>query len=220
MQIAPYINGFNHIARIAALADVSLSLVVEAVKHLLILEVATIVPVFQYSNVYRPTPKISQLAKCPDIQNRAIEACSKSSIHKATIRDILNFYSQLNHGATLGELCVRFNPSAKNINERKTVLFGLLEGLIRPIHRYPVKVSKNMFVGYEEEVLVPSTSVSVGIPISNKRRSMESVKFGSNISSYYTGLQTIDEICCKLGVSTQHMEERLALDKHVIVLLK
>lgn len=39
------------------------------------------------------------------------------------------------HGATFGELCVRFNPAALNINERQMVLFGQLEGLIRRVDR-------------------------------------------------------------------------------------
>ncbi len=184
-------------------------------------KVAKIIPVFQYSNVYRPTPNLRMLAKCSDMQKKAIEKCSKSQIQIATIRDILNFFSSMSNGATLGELCVRFDPSANNINEKKTVLFGLMEGLIRPIHRYPVVISKNMFVGYEDENFVTNNNVSFGIPICNKRKSIESVKVDNVISSsMYTGLKSLDEICCKLQISTQRMEEQLASDKHVIVLLK
>lgn len=65
--------------RIAAMADVALGLVVECIKHLVMLGVAIIVPVFQYSNIYRPTPKLSQLAKCEIMQKRCLIACSKSS---------------------------------------------------------------------------------------------------------------------------------------------
>lgn len=53
------------------------------------------------------------------------------------------------HGATFGELCVRFNPSALNINERKMVLFGLLEGLIRRVDKYPITVQRNVFYDHE-----------------------------------------------------------------------
>lgn len=79
LRILPYVNGFNHINRISAMADVALALVLDCIKHLVLLGVAIIVPVFQYSNVYRPTPKLSQLAKCKQLQRRAIERCSKSS---------------------------------------------------------------------------------------------------------------------------------------------
>lgn len=39
------------------------------------------------------------------------------------------------HGATFGELCVRFNPAALNINEKQMVLFGMMEGLIKSVNR-------------------------------------------------------------------------------------
>lgn len=61
------------------MADVALGLVVDCITHLVLLGVAIVVPVFQYCNVYRPTPKLSQLAKCKKLQELCIEKCSKSS---------------------------------------------------------------------------------------------------------------------------------------------
>ena len=61
------------------MADVALGLVIDCIKHLVLLGVCIVVPVFQYSNVYRPTPKLSQLAKCKDLQKKCVEKCSKSS---------------------------------------------------------------------------------------------------------------------------------------------
>jgi Nitrogen permease regulator 2 len=218
------------------------SIVVQAVRHLTLLGVAVLVPVFQYSNIYRPTPKLKILAKSAEVQQRAIDKCSKSELKKAKIRDILLLFASMTHGATLGELCVRFNPALHNIDERKTVLFGLVESLIRPIYKYPVAVSKNLFVGYEE---YKSTNVgqdhnSFCIPISNKRQSVDSIKITRNL---FTGLKTLgefsklneifqldlnmiffplmaDEICMKTASTTRHLEEQLACDKHVIILLK
>lgn len=185
-QIMPFINGFRHIDRIAQLADVSRSIVVQCVRHLALLEVAVLVPVFQYSNIYRPTPKLKILAKSIEVQQRAIEKCSKSELKKAKIRDILLLFASMTHGATLGELCVRFNPAKHNIDERKTVLFGLVEQLIRPIYKYPVAVSKNLFVGYEEQKSTNQSSFC--IPISNKRQSVDSIKITRNL---FTGLKTL-----------------------------
>jgi Nitrogen permease regulator 2 len=236
----PYINGFRHIDKIAQLADVSTSIVVQCVRHLILLEVAVLVPVFQYSNIYRPTPKLKILAKSTEVQMRAIEKCSKSELKKAKIRDILLLFASMTHGATLGELCVRFNPAKHNIDERKTVLFGLVEQLIRPIYKYPVAVSKNLFVGYEEyKSSNVQTNNSFCIPISNKRQSVDSIKITRNL---FTGLKTLgkagghrrnsigslnlsfdhttDEICMKTASTTRQLEEQLACDKHVIILLK
>jgi hypothetical protein len=123
----------------------------------------------------------------------------------------------MTHGATLGELCVRFDPAKHNIDERKTVLFGLVEGLIRPIHKYPVAVSKNMFVGYDEDFKQTTSNNSFCIPISDKRQSVDNIKITRNS---FNGLTTLDEICMKTSSSTRQLEEKLACDKHVIILLK
>lgn len=151
----PYINGFNHIAHVASLADVALGLALQCVRHLILLGVATVVPVFQYCNIYRPTPKLRQLATCKKLQQRCIEQCTKITNRKnmpglkAKVRDVFRIFASMAHGATFGELCVRFNPSALNINERKMVLFGLLEGLIRRVDKYPITVQRNVFYDHE-----------------------------------------------------------------------
>lgn len=121
------------------MADVAIGLVKDCVKHLVLLGVAILVPVFQYSNVYRPTPKLSQLAKCKELQVRCIEKCSKSTRQQASVRDVFRMFGSMAHGATFGELCVRFNPAGLNINEKQMVLFGLLEGLIRSVNRVSIK---------------------------------------------------------------------------------
>lgn len=155
LQILPYINGFNHIARIASLADVALGLALQCIRHLILLGVATVIPVFQYCNIYRPTPKLSQLATNKKLQQRCIEQCTKINSHtnmpvtKAKVRDIFRIFASMAHGATFGELCVRFNPSGLQINERAMVLFGLLEGLIRRVDKYPITVQRNVFYDYE-----------------------------------------------------------------------
>lgn len=155
-QILPYINGFNHIARIASLADVALGLALQCIRHLILLGVATVIPVFQYCNIYRPTPKLSQLATCKQLQQLCIEQCTKINSQtnmpmgtKANVRDVFRIFASMAHGATFGELCVRFNPSKLHINERKMVLFGLLEGLIRRVDKYPITVQRNVFYDCE-----------------------------------------------------------------------
>lgn len=62
------------------MADVALGLVINCVKHWILLGVAVTIPLFQYCNVYRPTTKLSLLAKSKELQNKCIDRCSKTSI--------------------------------------------------------------------------------------------------------------------------------------------
>lgn len=146
MRICPYINGFNHIGRISASAHIALDLVKECIKHLVLLEVALLVPVFQYNNMYRPTPKLNLLSKSSKMAARCISKCSLSKQRKCNVRDVFRMFAAMAHGASFGEICVRFNPASLNINDRQMVLFGLVEGLIRIVNKYPISVPKNLFV--------------------------------------------------------------------------
>jgi hypothetical protein len=51
------------------------------------------------------------------------------------LRDVFMMYCSMTHGTTLRDLCVRFNPQALRIDERKLVQFGLLHKLIRRVHK-------------------------------------------------------------------------------------
>lgn len=105
-QVLPYIDGFNHVARIAAEADVENNLVKSCVQNLVYVYiihiklifkdiqnyfnasftfnfsyygVVTLIPIFQYSNVYAATSKLKELAENPKLQERCIAYTSKFS---------------------------------------------------------------------------------------------------------------------------------------------
>lgn len=48
----------------------------------------------------------------------------------------------MTRGTTIRDLCLRFNPASLKINERKLVQFGVLEGLIRKVNKYPVMLGE------------------------------------------------------------------------------
>lgn len=67
-QVTPHINGFNHVARIAALSDVENNLVKACVQNLVYYGVVAMVPLFQYGNIYCTTPRLQDLAQDPELQ--------------------------------------------------------------------------------------------------------------------------------------------------------
>ncbi|KAF5290517.1 hypothetical protein FQA39_LY03621 [Lamprigera yunnana] len=143
-QVAPYIDGFNHIARIAALADVENNLVKACVQNLVYYGVVALVPLFQYGNVYCTMPKLKLLAQNSDLQSKCIQYVAKSARQLPNIRDIFRMYSAMTRGTTIRDLCTRFAPLYLNINERKLVQFGILEELIRRVGKYPVYMGDNV----------------------------------------------------------------------------
>ncbi|EFN68896.1 Tumor suppressor candidate 4 [Camponotus floridanus] len=192
-QVLPYIDGFNHVARIAAAADVENNLVKSCVQNLIYYGVVTLIPIFQYSNVYAITPKLKQLGDDIKLQERCIAYASKSPRQPAYFRDIYRMYSSMTYGVTMKDLCQRLNPQNLRINERRLVQFGLIEGLIRRVYNYPV--------------LLPGAASS------------EEAK-NNPIYKYFTGTYSLDEICCSTGQSTAQIEDIIERDPNVLIIRK
>ncbi|KAH0949649.1 hypothetical protein HN011_007984 [Eciton burchellii] len=192
-QVLPYIDGFNHVARIAAEADVENNLVKSCVQNLVYYGIVTLIPIFQYSNVYAATSKLRHLGDDTKLQERCIAYASKIPRQPAYFRDIYRMYSSMTYGVTMKDLCQRFNPQNLRINERKLIQFGLIEGLIRRIYNYPV--------------LLPGASCN------------EEAR-NNPIYRYFTGTYSLDEICCNTGHSTAHIEDIIERDSNVLMIWK
>lgn len=57
-----YINGVNHITRIASDSDVEIGLVKACVQNLVYYQVVDVLPLFKYSNVYMCTRNLTKLS--------------------------------------------------------------------------------------------------------------------------------------------------------------
>ncbi|CAO1394301.1 unnamed protein product [Diamesa tonsa] len=186
-QVLPFINGINHIARIAASADVENALVKSCIQNLVYYNVAELMPLFKYCNVYMCTRSLQKLSKYPSIGNECVSFVTiKDDLPPPTLYHILQLYSQMTHGVNLKTLCIRLSPRQHNIDERKLVKFGLKHNLIRCINKYPI------FTG----------------SMPNGRQKL------------YNGINTLDEICCKTGLSANKIEEFIDSDTNVTIIWK
>ncbi|XP_029043128.1 GATOR complex protein NPRL2 isoform X2 [Osmia bicornis bicornis] len=192
-QVLPYIDGFNHVARIAAEADVENNLVKSCVQNLVYYGVVTLIPIFQYSNVYGATSKLKELAENPKLQERCIAYASKFPRQPAYLRDIYRMYASMTHGSSMRDLCQRLNPQNLRINERRLVQFGLIEGLIRRVYKYPIYLP--------------------GSPCNEEAKN-------NPIYKYFTGTYSLDEICCSTGQSAAQIEDIVERDPNVVMLWK
>ncbi|KAJ8937907.1 hypothetical protein NQ318_009859 [Aromia moschata] len=78
-QVTPYIDGFNHVARIAALSDVENNLVKACIQNLVYYGVVALVPLFQYGNVYCTTPKLKILAQDVELQRKCLQYVAQNA---------------------------------------------------------------------------------------------------------------------------------------------
>lgn len=138
-QILPFVNGMNHIARIAAEADVENTLVKACIQNLAYYGVVQLLPLLKYSNVYMCTRNLQTLSKDGSLHHLCRKYVAlKGDMPRPQLHRILQLYSSMTHGVTLRALCQRLCPRENNIDERKLVTFGLLHNLIRCINKFPI----------------------------------------------------------------------------------
>ncbi|KAF8764221.1 GATOR complex protein NPRL2-like isoform X1 [Argiope bruennichi] len=190
MLILPYIDGFRHVAKIAVEAGVEIHLVKAFIQNMVYYGVVTLIPIFMYSNVYIPTPKLNELADNCKLQEECVQYVARQGCHKPFFRSIFMLYCQLTPQTNVKTLCLRNNPRASGIDERKLIQFGLMKGIIRQLQKYPIQISSDSHV---------------------KHRSL---------LKYFNGHYSFEEICCKTGLSYQDLDERVEKDQHVVICWK
>lgn len=193
-QILPYIDGFSHIAKIAAAADVDNNLVKACVENLLYYEQVRLLPIFQYSNVYVVTSGIRRLYEDPELQEECRRTVSKHCASRPQLCQILEIYCSMTYGVTVRGLCIRFNPQVLNIDERRLVQFGLTNKLIRRLHQYPLLVPP------EDPHHTPSKH--------------------NAIHALCSGQHNFDEICCRLGFTFKELNDIVERDPNIRMLWK
>jgi len=191
-QILPYIDGFNHVAKIAAETDVEISLVKACIQNMVYYGVVTLIPIFQYTNVYTVTPNIRHLAENKSLQEDCLKYVARNESVLPTFYSIFMLYCGLAPGTTVRDLCTRFSPQALKVDERKLIQFGIMKCFVRRLHKYPIRL----------------TSDAQG----NKKH--------RTISKFFNGLHCYDEICCKTGLQYHELEERVEGDPSVVVCWK
>ncbi|XP_071082771.1 GATOR1 complex protein NPRL2-like [Haliotis cracherodii] len=191
-QILHYVDGYSHVARIAAEADVEINLVKACLQNLIHYTVIKLISIFQYSNVYTVTPEINSLFENSALQMECVQFVARKGHSLPAFRDVFMLYCSFSPGTTVKDICNRIGPHALKVDERKLVQFGLMNGLIRHLHKYPVKLPNE-----------PGQSSRL-----------------QPFYQYFNGVHNSDEICCRHGISQLELDERMESDPSVVVCWK
>ena len=152
-KVHPFVDGVNHVKRIARLADVDMKLVKKAVWELVLHERVMLLDIFHFQAVYTLTadfalfvgnlevidecreyvaidPKDSMFASVLDKQ--VIEECSETPDRAK----ILELYSILKPGLSVADLCLAHQSQLANIDVRRFITFGVIKGFLKRVHKY------------------------------------------------------------------------------------
>ncbi|ELT95816.1 hypothetical protein CAPTEDRAFT_222035 [Capitella teleta] len=189
-QLMSSIDGFRHVLRIAVEADVDINFIKLGIENLIHLGLVQLITIFQYSNVYVTTPKISSLAENSASREECLRYVSKQDANPC-FRDIFLLYCGLTAGTTVRDLCARYHPHSLGIDVRKLIQYGSMQGYIRRLHKYPVKL--------------PNEGGS---------------SFLRHLYRWFSGAHSYDEICTATGLSHQELDEKLDCDPSIVICWK
>lgn len=181
-QIHRYIDGFNHIGKIAILANADVNLVKACIQNLIYYGIVTLVPIFQYSNVYVTTPKMAALFANKSLQQECLDYVRLPECRDSpTFRRVLHLYSHMRPGMTVKDLCLRFDPAAQGIDIQLLVRFGLLKEFIRRIQKYTCLVQADV--------------------------ALHSEPMFARLTEMLDGRHSYDQICSNFGATYQELDE-------------
>lgn len=135
-QIIPFIDGHTYVRRIALEADVDLSVVKECLQHLIYFGHIKMVDIFQYSNTYMVTERITELAGNLRLQEQCKQYVTVRG-KDPPFTEIFKLYCSMRPGLKLNAVCNQFNTRELGIDDRRLITFGVINGFLRRIHGYP-----------------------------------------------------------------------------------
>lgn len=171
-RVLPYIDGFNHVQKIATLANVDLALVRSAIETMVFHGVLELTPIFLYSNMYAVKPEVNNLYHDEEMRKECITFVARDANSPPLFRDVFTLFCALGPGISVTALCGRYDLLKLGIDEKKMILFGIVKKFIHKLCKYPVLTSSDC----------------LSLKIREKSRWMK-------------GYYNYDEICCLSSVS-------------------
>ncbi|TFK76297.1 nitrogen permease regulator 2 [Pluteus cervinus] len=187
-KVCGFIDGTNHVSRIAHLADVEVNLARQAISHLLYYQVIMMIDIFQYSNMYTLRRSTQWLADEPHVK----EECGPYvTIPGRPIPDwpkLLHLYSRMRPGKTVLEWIEAHDVQKLGIDIRRFTSFGVIKGFLRRVHRWPILLQTD---------IQPDRSDTPGPP------------YPPDLLPLLDGEHHTDELCCRFEVGWPVLEQWL-----------
>ncbi|KAK6520072.1 Nitrogen permease regulator 2 [Arthrobotrys conoides] len=146
-RIIPFIDGVNSVRRISELADADYTLTKKCISELLYYGCIIIVDVFRFANIYAVNSELYNFvndgATATTSGGGLQEECQAYISNTGRLLDfpaILDLYTSLRQGLTVGEWSLENAERLKDVDVRRFIQFGIIKGFLYRVHKYPVRI--------------------------------------------------------------------------------
>jgi len=192
-KVIPEIDGISDVRRVAQKADVSLELTKLAIQHLLYYKTVLLVDMFFFNNIYAVTPLIDDLVNDVDDMQEECAAYVFLNRPKTAGYYLCRLFSTFCQGRTLKEwLKMHMDEGGELLNGldiRRLVQFGVIKGLLRRVHKYPVCSQ------YLAGLVTGQTAIQKG---------------GDELQKYTDGCHCFDQIIVENNMSEAEVTKKLS----------
>mmetsp|Transcript_15565 Transcript_15565/g.25778 ORF Transcript_15565/g.25778 Transcript_15565/m.25778 type:complete len:405 (+) Transcript_15565:9-1223(+) len=212
-QIAPHVNGLNSIKKIAKEADAEASVVCKCVQQMIYYGLASVVDIFQYSNEYAVCDGIQTLWEEPPLQNECLQyVTANRALPAPSFPSVFRAYCAMKHGVCVRDLCAQLNLLEENIQPRRLVVFGVIKGIIRRVHKYIIRTGSSQ--------QPPANAI---VPLVCTGPDNQPAFDYNSLATLYRladGSRSDDEICCEFLRSWAEIEELIKGDHDFVCVSK
>lgn len=194
-RISGFIDGVNYVKRIALLGDVDVDLVRSAVRQLVYYGCIAVIDIFQYSNIYATTPDITRLAESAELASACAQYITKAGHKTPPFPRVFQLYCSFQAGFRTCDVCALHDTHSMGIDDRRLVAFGVIHGLLRRIHKYPVPISGT----------AAAAAVAKALPVASGGSSSPSTESGAAESARSPAGNAVDS---RGSVSASSVRER------------
>lgn len=224
----PFVDGVNYVKRIALRADVDVHLVRKCIQHLLLYGCVRLIDIFQSTNVYAVTQRIHNLYVDADLQAECLQHLHPhgSTLPPPNIVDVFAAYCGFQHGTQVCTLARSFRLRSLAVNMRDLVVFGVLTGILRRVHVYPVRLpmaGANSSLGIEEAQSPMSSSNPVVSTVASPSTTLSSPSLSAlantvlspHIRKILNGITSMDELCVATALPPNELHDALNQDPSI-----
>ncbi|KXN92240.1 hypothetical protein AN958_08693 [Leucoagaricus sp. SymC.cos] len=160
VKVCKFIDGTNHVSRIAYLADCDIALTRQAISHLLYYQVIMTIDIFQWSNMYTLRKSIQWLADEIHVKEECGPYVTKQGHSIPDWPKLLHLYSRMKPGKTMFEWKEEFEAEKLGIDIRRFTSFGVIKGFLRRVHRWPVYLPPERSPPHKSQATAAFTSIN------------------------------------------------------------
>jgi hypothetical protein len=222
-KVIEQINGTNYVQKIASMSKIDLEKVQAYLQNLILMKLVKMVDIFQFSNIYVLTPKFHDLINDDKLQKECLDyiLIRREDEGSVKIRDVLRVYMQLNRELSVSSLFGINNEFFSKVNRINFVRFGVIYGLIRRLHEYPLKLdkaNKDFFKSDNIDVYFPKQRIGLANGVRaydpdtehqfhENTKEDEIRKKNEILNKLLDGQHCLDEICVTMQLSREDIEK-------------